>query len=203
MRNSLTLAVVLALVLSAFSGASLVSADEKQMTPEMKEMMEKWQAYATPAEGHQVLQHFIGDWDYTLKWWNAPGTEPENSTGETEVEWILNGRFIQADVEGMSMGQKFEGMGIIGYDNAKKEYQNVWIDNMGTGMMTGTGQYDAGTKTMTEKGTYTDPMTGQDKSYTGITKIIDNDNHTYELYTPGPDGKEFRMMEIMYTRDKD
>lgn len=202
MRFFLTTAVVLTLVISAFSISEMTFAQEKEMSPEEQQMMQKWMEYATPGEAHKVLDQFVGDWDYTLKWWNAPGSEPETSSGESEVEWKLDGRFIEADVEGISMGQKFEGLGYIGYDNAKKEYQNVWIDNMGTGMMMGTGQYDVETKTFTEKGTYTDPMTGEAKPYTGVTKIIDNDNHTYELFTPGPDGKEFKMMEITYVRDK-
>jgi len=91
----------------------------------------------------------------------------------------------------------------MGYDNVKKVYTNVWIDSMGTGMMTGTGSYDAEKKQLTETGSYTDAMTGEDRTYKGVTTIIDNDNHTYELFTSGPDGNEFRQMEITYKRDDD
>lgn len=202
MKVFLTLAVAFTMVVSALFGAEFASADEKKMSPEEQQMMKKWMEYATPGEGHKVLEQFVGDWDYTVKWWAAPGTDPEVSTGESDVEWKLDGRFIEAEVEGTSMGEKFKGIGYVGYDNAKKAYVNVWMDNMGTGMMTATGQYDAATKTMTDKGSYTDPMTGQETSFRGVTKFIDKDNYTYELYTVGPDGSEFRMMEITYVREK-
>jgi hypothetical protein len=75
------------------------------------------------------------------------------------------------------------------------------MDNMGTGIMTGSGNYDPNTKTLTDQGTFSCPAEGQ-KSYRGVTKIIDKDNFTYEWYMTGPDGKEFRAMEIVYTRKK-
>ena len=33
-------------------------------------------------------------------------------------------------------------------------------------------------------------------------KIADNDNQTYTMYGKGPDGKEFKNMEIVYKRVK-
>ncbi|HWP91425.1 MAG TPA: DUF1579 domain-containing protein [Thermodesulfobacteriota bacterium] len=164
-------------------------------------MMEKWKEYATPNENHKVLGALVGDWDYTVKWWMTPDGEPEVSTGTSEVEWIMGGRFIQYEVEGTSMGQPFEGLGITGYDNEKKQYRSVWIDNMGTGIMTASGSYDPNTKTITDQGTFSCPAEGE-KAFRAVTKIVDNNNFTYEWYMNGPDGKEFRAMEIVYTRKK-
>ena len=200
MKMFLTLVVAVTMVISALVPLHQVSADEKKMSDAEMEMMKKWHEMATPGEAHKVLEHFIGDWDYTVKWWNAPGTEPEISTGDNESKWIMGGRFIESEAEGTSMGQKFEGMGIIGYDNVKKEYTSVWVDSMSPGMMTATGSYDAEKNQLIETGSYTDPMTGQEKSFRGVTTIIDKDNHTFEFYTEGPDGKEFRQMEITYKR---
>ena len=175
----------------------------KQKAPEHDHdaMMEKWKEYSTPNENHKVLDTLVGDWVYTIKWWMSPDAKPEESKGTSEIEWIMGGRFIEQEVEGMSMGQPFEGKGIMGYDNEKKQYQSVWIDNMGTGIMKGSGNYDPNTKTLTEKGTFSCPAEGG-KSYRGVTKILDKDNFTYEWYMNDPDGKEFRAMEITYTRKK-
>lgn len=199
---TLTLAVLCPLALHQASAQN-----DKMQEGKMKEMhaeaMAKWQEYATPGDAHKVLGQLEGEWYYTVNWWNTPDAKPGVSTGESENKWIMGGRFLLMDVEGKSMGKEFEGMGIIGYDNSKKEYTYVWIDTMGTGMMTATGTYDAAAKTLTENGSYTDPMTGQDKSFRGVTTFLDKDSYTYELYTAGPDGKEFRMMEIVYKRDDD
>ena len=40
------------------------------------------------------------------------------------------------------MGMSFEGMGVTGYDNLKGKYDTIWMDNMASGMMHGTGSFD-------------------------------------------------------------
>jgi hypothetical protein len=161
-------------------------------------MMEKYKEFSTPNENHKVLDTLIGNWDYTIKWWMSPDAKPEESAGTSNIKSIMGGRFIEQSVAGTSMGQPFEGIGIMGYDNEKKLYQSVWIDNMGTGIMTGSGNYDPNTKTLTDKGTFSCPAEGE-KSYRAVLKTIDKDIFTYEWYITGQDGKEFRAMEIVYT----
>src|SRR3989338_2227949 len=80
------------------------------------EMMAKMQEYGTPNENHQVLASMVGSWDHSVKWWKAPGTEPDVSTGTTESRWILGGRFVEGAVTGTMMGQPFEGKSIVGFD---------------------------------------------------------------------------------------
>ncbi|MEM7008973.1 MAG: DUF1579 domain-containing protein [Thermodesulfobacteriota bacterium] len=198
MKKKLVLLFAFALCLG-FSG--LTYADQAQDMEKMKaEAMAKWQEYATPSDGHKALEQLVGDWDYTLKYWSSPGEPPETSTGENEIEWILGKRYLEMEVEGTSMGQKFKGLGLIGYDNAKKQYNSVWIDTMGTGMMIGTGSYDAETNTFTETGTFTDPLSGQ-QSFKGVTKFIDKDTFTYDMFISAPSGEEVKVMEITYKRD--
>ncbi|MEE8136808.1 MAG: DUF1579 domain-containing protein [Thermodesulfobacteriota bacterium] len=201
MRKFLMLFFAFAIALS-FGITNTLAADQNEDMDKMKaEAMAKWQEYATPSEGHKVMEQLVGNWDYSLKYWTSPHAPPEQSTGTNDIKWILGNRFLEMDVKGTSMGQPFQGMGIIGYDNAKKEYVNTWIDTMGTGMMNATGSYNAETKTMTEKGTFTDPMTGE-QSFKGVTKFIDDNRFNYEMYISNPDGTEFRNMEINYTRKK-
>ena len=35
-----------------------------------------------------------------------------------------------------------------------------------------------------------------------VTKMVSNDEHIFEMHTPGPDGKEGLMMRITYHRKK-
>lgn len=199
MKKYLLVFFTFALALTLGSAVSS-HADQKDDMEKMKaEYMAKWQEYATPGEGHKVMEKLVGNWDYSLKYWSSPNNPPEESTGTNNVKWILGDRFLEMDVKGTSMGQPFEGMGIMGYDNAKKQYVNTWIDNMGTGMMNATGSYDAETNSLTETGTYTDPMTGQ-QTFKGVTTFIDADNFTYEMYISTSEGKEMRVMEINYKK---
>lgn len=161
--------------------------------------MTKMKEYATPNENHKVLDSLVGSWNYTLKWWMAPDSQPEESTGSSENKWTLGGRFVEQSVEGTSMGQPFEGIGVTGYDNAKKEYVSTWMDNMATGIFTAKGMYAPATKALTESGDFLCPIRGQ-MSFRWVTKIIDENNYTFESYTNDEKGKEFKSMEIVYKR---
>ncbi len=162
-------------------------------------MMATWQAYASPNDNHKMLDPLVGTWSQVVKWWMTPDSQPETSKGMTETTWVMGGRYLQHSAKGTSMGQPFEGMGLTGFDNGKQAYQTIWMDNMGTGMMIGEGTYDPGKKTLTDQGRFTDPMIGQ-RSYRGVITFIDDDHHSYEMYVADEKGKEFRMMEIVYTR---
>jgi hypothetical protein len=189
---------VLALALPARSAEAKKAA--AQPNADQQAMMAKWAAASTPGQGHRVLDPLAGHWTYTVQFWMTPGAPVETSTGTSESVWILGGRFLQQSAHGFSMGQPFEGVGTVGFNNTKGEYETVWIDNMATAMMRGTGRYDAAAKTLTETGQLTDCMAGKDKPFRTVTTFVDQDHHNYDMYMPGPDGKEFLCMKIVYTR---
>ncbi len=101
------------------------------------------------------------------------------------------------------MGKPFEGMGITGYDNIRGQYQTIWIDSMATGMMWVSGQYDNAAQTLNQSGANSCPLTGEkDRKGHSAWKVTDTDHNTYTAYLVGPDGKEFKAMEIIYERLK-
>ena len=174
-------------------------ADEKAAAD--KAMQEKMMKLTSPTEAHKVLEPLAGKWNYTAKFWMAPEAKPDESTGTAENTIVYGGRFLKQEVKGLWMGQSFEGLGYTGYDVIKGEYLSIWLDNMATGIMTASGQYDAASKTLTASGSNSCPLTGEkDRKGRSETKIIDNDHNVYSSYAAGPDGKEFKMMEIAYTR---
>jgi hypothetical protein len=73
---------------------------------------------------------------------------------------------------------------------------------MGSGIMNMQGNWDDATKSLTLTGTETDPVTGKDMHVREVMKLADDNNQTMEMYGPGPDGKEIKMMEIKFTRKK-
>src|SRR5262249_2494543 len=120
-----------------------------EIAPEQQQMMARMQEYSTPNEKHKVLAALAGEWHTTVKIWMDPKGKPDISQGSSVSEMIMGGRFLQQIYRGQFMNQKFEGTGIYGYDNLRKEYRSVWYDNMATGIMVASGKYDASTKTMT------------------------------------------------------
>ena len=165
--------------------------------PKMAEMMKM----GAPGENHKILSSFVGRWQHTGKFSMSADEKPQVSNGTSVNQWILGGRFLQQEAKGDMMGQPFDGLGYNGYDNMKGEYTSVWLDNMSTSIMTGSSQYDPATQTFTETGTFACPMTGEkNKPYRAILKILDKDHYSYEMFMKDKDGKEFKGMELQYTR---
>ncbi len=173
------------------------------MTPEMVAMQKKAMELGTPGAHHKMLEPTVGKWTAKASFWMKSGDKPMVSEGTSETTWILGGRFLKQDYKGTWEGQPFEGLGIIGYDNMRAEYQSLWLDSMMTGQMIATGTYDAAAKLFKFGGTFSCPMTGEkNRAYRAELKINSNDKHTYVSYDKTPEGKEFKSMEIVYTRAK-
>ena len=93
----------------------------------------------------------------------------------------------------------FEGHSLVGYDNIKKVFESTWIDNMGTGITKLEGPYDPATKTITLSGKMVDPMGGKEMDVKQTFKFVDDNTQIMEMYVT-QDGKEFKNMEIKFTR---
>lgn len=191
------------------SGAALlaprpaVSQDHtgQQGQPEPAAMMEAWKKMSEPGEFHAHLQPLAGRWNQATKHRMSPDQPWEESTGSAEYRWILDGRFMLQDVKGeMAEGYPFTGLGIMAYDKVKKKYVTVWADNFMSGFMIAEGTCDASGKVITYQGEYSNPMTGETQKDKSVFRIINNDKHVFEMYGTTPDGKEFRSLEITYTR---
>ncbi len=165
-------------------------------------MMKNWIAYSTPGDMHKMLASWDGTWDGDITTWHAPGAPPEKSKGKAVNKMIMGGRYQESIHTGDMMGMPFEGKSTTAYDNAKKTFISTWIDNVGTGIMTTEGKWDEATKTLTQTGKCIDPSAGTDKmmDIRQVLRVIDDKNHVFEMYGPGPDGKEFKMMEIKMTK---
>jgi len=189
-------ALVLCLPISMLFAADPAATDKAMQ----EEMMKKWQAYATPGDVHKTMAGMVGAWDTVVKSYSEPAT-PETK-GTSTFTSIMDGRYIQENAEGNFMGMPFDGIGTFGYDNARKKYVGSWVDNMGTGIMLSWGTSDDGGKTINWSGKATDPMTGTEQSYRSVMHKMTDDQYHFEMYGPGMDGKEMKMMEITYNRRK-
>ena len=182
---------------------SFAMTEEKKAEPsqaeQMQKMMEMYTKLATPGPQHKQMASLAGSWTTKSKSWMDPSQPPMESTGSCEQKVLLDGRFLQQECTGEMMGQKFSGFGLMAYDNFTKKYKSTWMDSMGTGLYVfeGTGSDDGKTINMTSS--YEDPIEGTMNVRT-VTKIIDNNNQTFEMYAIGKAGKEVKMFEMTYTR---
>jgi hypothetical protein len=197
LRNAF-LAVVCGLLLVSAPAAQ--QPDTQQQQPQMDEMMQLMAKYATPGEHHKHLEQFVGTWSTASKFWPAPGAAPMESTGEAVHKPVLDGRFIHLSYKGVMMDTPFEGMGFFGYDNYREKHIDFWIDNFGTFMLTSEGSCSDAGKTLTMFTTADDPITKTRKTLRTVYRFPSADRYTVEMYDTGPDGQEFRTLEILHTR---
>lgn len=152
--------------------------------------------FATPGAEHKNLARLEGSYTTSVK---AFGNEAK---GTCERKLLLGGLFLQEEFDGSCpvTGGSFKGLGLYGFDNAKKKYVSTWIDSAGSGIMVSEGTADEKGSTITYNGKATDPVTGKTKKVKSIFTIVDEKTQTYELLEAGADGVEARVVFVTYTK---
>ncbi|MHC5025095.1 MAG: DUF1579 domain-containing protein [Planctomycetota bacterium] len=188
---------------SVFITAQVVSQDQEK---QMEEMWQQWMEMSQPGPEHEHMLKSAGTWHQETKHWVNPDSAPDVSTATATMTPIMDGRFMLEKVRGTGEvnGEpyEFEGMGIFGFDKAKKKHVLAWVDNMSTRIMTGEGTADPTGKIITYFTTMPDPMSGGMMELKSVATAHDNDHQTVEVFTKDPDGSWIRSMEQVLTRKK-
>jgi hypothetical protein len=151
-----------------------------------------------PGPMHALLKPLAGNWKASVKSYMGP--EPTVSEGTCERVLIMGDRYLQSKHSGNFAGMPFEGMEILTYDNMKKQFTNVWIDNMVPMLMVGKdGKADASGKVITINSVMDDPVTKKPVPVKMVTKIVDQNTNVFTM-TCNKEGKDVMQMEITYTR---
>ena len=150
---------------------------------------------------HENYQPIIGEWVTRWTLFNPAGEATKEFVGTASNEWIVGGRWVQStfktDLD--LKGELFHGVGFFGHDNTTGRYHSLWLESNRTAVQYDTGSYDAEARTFTFKGEQ--PRPDGTLVATRTTMRIDAaDQHTIELFVPGADGVEFRVLEIVLTR---
>ena len=158
-----------------------------------------WFALTQPGEAHERLRPMVGTWKQTVRMWQAPDTEPAMSGGKVTYQSIMAGRWLRGSYIGRVNDMPFTGMDITGYDNIRQEYVSVWIDNQSTACMLTRGRWNPETEAIEMTGTVDVPGGPSDVPVRTVTKVGESEA-TYEMFATGPDGKEFRTLEVTQRR---
>jgi hypothetical protein len=191
--------IALALIALAAPLAAEPAGEPPEMTPEQQAMMDAMMKAATPGAEHAWLASLAGSWTFTGTSWMEPGGPGETFTGTAERTMIFGGRVLVEKVTSEFGGMPFEGMGMTGYDNVTQSWWGTWNDNMSTGMAISKGSCSAGKCEFTM--TMPDAVTGKMSTGRVVAEHM-ADHEAHVMYAPGPDGKEFKVMEFHYSRKK-
>jgi hypothetical protein len=199
MRDSIGCAVLLVATLAIPANGAEPAKDAPKMTPDQQKMMEAYMKAGTPGPEHALLGQMAGNWQMQITSYDGP--TPQVAAGTAAMTVGLGGRVLVQNVTSVMNGQPYQGTGTEGYDNVSKKYWSVWNDSMSTGPMISWGTCDASGACKYE-GTSNDAVTGKPAKFRMTMTPQGADKHTFVLFGAGPDGKEMKMMEIVYTRKK-
>jgi len=175
----------------------------KHSAPAMSEaeMMAAWKAAATPGPEHKALDPLVGTFKTVMKSRMSPEAPWTEETGTCENRWVFGGRFLEMNYRGTFDGQKFEGRGLMGYDNTAKQYVGFWSDNFSTGLVPiAHGQADASGKVITTHREFSEPMTGQWCKMREVVTIESPTSHKSDMYCQMGDAPEYHSMSLQFTR---
>lgn len=148
-----------------------------------------------PGPEHAQLAAQAGTWDAEVELMGEKSRGLETSTMRCGGFWLIT------DFKGEAFGGPFEGHGAMGFDPAKQKFIGTWVDSMGGGltMMEGTASADGKVLTCYSEGP--DP-TGKVVRSKHVTTIVNQNQRTYAISSPGADGKEAVTLRITYTRKR-
>lgn len=165
------------------------------------EMLEAVKKSAVIGPYHRNLKSIKQSYEQAIKWWPSPDAKPHESTGRSETKWILGKRFLTQKVDGKWLGPSFKGFGILGYDNASKQYEMAWMDSLSTHILICKGTCDDSGKIITMHGDYLDPITGQPKKIRTVLQILNRKGESLlEMFDETSPSREFKFLEIKSKR---
>ncbi len=170
-----------------------------EMTPEQKAEMEAYMKAGTPGAPHKELAAMAGSYDLAIKSWHEPGTPPMEEAGTAVRKMALDGRVLIEEFNSTMMGMPYTGHGMSGFDNVTGKYWHTWTNSMSTGVMLSEGTCDAN-KSCKFTGSWNDPIKKTPVTARMLTRWTSPTTEVFEMYTPGMDGKEMKMMEITYKK---
>ncbi len=201
MYRSLARTLLAAAIVVALPMLAVAQQGQKQpeMTPEQKAEMEAYMKAGTPGAPHQALASSAGNYDLKIKSWHEPGAPAMEDTGTASRSMALGGRVLVEELSSSMMGMPYTGRGMIGFDNVSGKYWSTWNDSMSTGIVVSEGTCDA-SRSCSFIGSWNDPIKKGQVKARMTTRWTSPTTEVFELYAPGKDGKEMKMMEITYTK---
>jgi hypothetical protein len=187
-------ALCIAAIVSPLVGAE--KPDPAQIQAAMEQMSK------TGAE-HEALRKSVGDWDVAETCWMDPAAPPMTATHKATFTEALDGKWIRQDMVGEFMGQRYTGLGYMGYDTVAKEYVATWMDNISTAAMVMKGKSSDGGMTITYHSRMEKcVMTGGAMEMRGVFTRESDDKSVFQMFATPEGGKEAKMSEMVYTRAK-
>jgi hypothetical protein len=168
--------------------------------PSLEEQTLALERASRPGPEHHRLSVLCGAWNVTMVAVDEQATEIELARGEGELEWKLDGRFLQWTATLSIAGAPRTTTGYLGFDVRSKEYELLMISNLATGMQVALGRGDperGGLRFTLEQ---LDPETGAAIRAVSVLRLISKDHFALDQLASDGDGRERVVQRHHYRR---
>jgi len=171
------------------------------MQEKQKDPQSTFEPRSGPGIGQKYMEQLVGNWE-VLKTISPPGKDPVKSKGKCRQTMIHNGRYLQSEFTfEQADGSKSTGLGVLGYEPTTDTFTSTWTDSRSTKMSLRQSKDKFSGKEIVLYGK-TLENGGADARHSRTVSRLEDGGRTlvHSQYVPGPDGKEFVIMELRMTR---
>lgn len=224
MKKQKVLLGVIVIITSTLVGAGAMAQDARtaQSTAqinvtEQEKAAQRLIESKRPGEHRKSLSVLIGNWTTTWKIWQKPESEPDVSNGTTRFTWGRNGKYVQGNFAGMLKGRSpgkpgpphdipYRGVFTLEYDSSALQYTSTWTNSLEPSKVSSRGIARANAasriSSMELRGTCECQTGGVEVAFRSVIDISNPDRIVEEGFTFDTQGKEYKAMEVIYTRIK-
>jgi hypothetical protein len=121
------------------------------------------------------LNDLVGTWQSTWEMTMPGADKPITGKGKDTFKWDADKWVLEEDVEGTMGSNRMVSASFWTWNPQRKLFEFYGADNFGM-IMTGTGKYDAATRTWHMKGETNDTVHGRKSSGEGTMKVLDKNS---------------------------
>ena len=195
------LATPLALALS-LAGPGAAAQEGGGKGQDAEDMQEGWAYFMSllkPQPEHEKLAPLVGEWETTMRVLGMPGVPP--SKGTATFSWLIDGRWMQEEVEGSMMGMPTRGFHVFGYDPFKQSFTGSFFSTSSQQMLTYEGDFTQDGKTLIAYGPMDEPVTGEhDKMVKYVWRMKSDDHMVFEIHDLPIGEEKTKVVELEYRR---
>jgi len=157
-------------------------------------------AAGAPGPELRRLAMLAGRWTVRQSMWADPAKPPAIDRGMATFTPILGGRHLRQELAIESATKPFHGLGFLGFDDATRKYDSLWMDVNFDGVILAHGGYDPARRVYTFFGAVPDPKrSGAMSPLREVMHVVDVDHFTYEYYERHGE-TEMLAVRLEYTR---
>ena len=159
-----------------------------------------WGTYMKVSENHKLFKKMVGNWKGEATVWLTPTSKPNSNKIEMTNMLSLDKRFLKSSFYGDFLGTTFKALAFTGYDNFEEVYKKYAADNMSTGIINYTGNWDDNKKELIFNGISIEPESAQIVKVKEVINFSDSNSLIIKSYVTDSKGNLFKTMEIHFDR---